>query len=487
MFSKKQQGCFPSLLIAALSLFLLVACNEYQNNDINENATDSGEPFEPAASMIVVTTNHIRDASLSLYAFILEKKRRHIRVLVATEDDFGGADLVGVPKAIQIRTWLQTVYEDYQYLLLIGDPHPEYGDTPFLNAQVYMNDPCEPYGYNCTYVPTDSFYADLDGDWDVDDDGIIGEWGDDYAGINFDAELITGRIPVYFHNIDDLDSILDTAISYMNTAEDQLAYRKKTLIPATISFYEDELYLGSPRADGAGVVKYLERVIQSGGNKEGNQYSIDALVEKDGIAPSTYNAPALTRESLIDTWSQDYGVVYWIAHGWLTGSARTIWVEDKNNNGRPDKETEYATPWMIENDDFPSIRSAPGFVYMGSCYNASPKSPENMAYSALRFGVAVGVGASTQPAYAGDIVVENFEPDDVHPYAFTYGAYFTLGLINGAAPAQVLAEKKATLGNYPESKDEEEIIYNNKLMLNYFGDPTLTLNNSIADIDQETL
>ena len=251
---------FRAFKVAVVIVLAFLASCDGSDFAEDDPANEPGGFFDPLASMIVVTTNYIRDSSDSLADFIHEKNRRHIHVLVATEDDFGGADLKGVQKAVQIREWLQTVYEDYQYLLLIGDPHPEYGDTPFLNAQVSIDNPCESIGYTCSSVPTDSFYADLDGNWDVDDDGLFGEWDDDYRGIDFQAELIVGRIPVYFENIDELDRILDTAIVYMNAEAKEMDYRKKALIPASTLFYEDEIYLGSPTADGAKVVAYLEKI-----------------------------------------------------------------------------------------------------------------------------------------------------------------------------------------------------------------------------------
>ncbi len=462
-------------------LWGLAACDSDDFAD-EKPETDSAVSFYPISSMIVVTTNYIRDNSNSLDDFVDEKNRRHIEVLVATEDDFGGSELKGVQKAVQIRRWLQTLYEDYQYVLLIGDPHPEYGDIPFLNAQVSIDNPCESIGFSCSSVPTDSFYSDLDGNWDMDDDGVFGEWVDDYRGINFEAELIVGRIPVYFENVDDLDRILDTAIEYMNAKTDQIDYRRKALIPATIPFYQDEFYLGSPSADGAKVIEYLEKIFFNSEHRTGKDFTLDALVEKAGIAPSAYNAPPLTRESLIETWSKGYGFVFWIAHGYLTGSVRTVWVEDSNQSGRPDKKTEYDSPWMIKQEDFLAIKTEPGFVFMGSCINASPRSPDNIAYAALLHGIAVGVGANTQPASANDLLVDAFEPDDVHPYIYTYGTYFTLGLAMGEAPAMVIVRKKALLGNEPQSEEHERLIFRNKLMLNYFGDPTLTLNSSIEDV-----
>ena len=57
--------------------------------------------------LIIVTTQRIVDSSSKLAEFIAEKESHGFSVLVATEADFGGAQVKGQAKAILIRQWLQ--------------------------------------------------------------------------------------------------------------------------------------------------------------------------------------------------------------------------------------------------------------------------------------------------------------------------------------------------------------------------------------------
>jgi hypothetical protein len=114
--------------------------------------------------------------------------------------------------------------------------------------------------------------------------------------------------------------------------------------------------------------------------------------------------------------------------------------------------------------------------------NASPSTPDNMAYSALLNGTAIGVVANTLPAN-GDEVNGTFSPNDEEPYINTFGYYLTIGVAEGKEMARVLAEKKSELGSNFYPKDFN-YVYMTKLMMTYFGDPTVTINSSINDITE---
>ena len=105
-------------------------------------------------------------------------------MFVATEDEFGGG--LGQEKALHIREWIRQNYEKLglKYVIFIGVGHPEEGDVPMIKANGRW--------------PTDYFYTDLSGDWDLDNDGVLasdGDYGD--GGIDCVPEVFVGRIPYY--------------------------------------------------------------------------------------------------------------------------------------------------------------------------------------------------------------------------------------------------------------------------------------------------
>lgn len=140
---------------------------------------------------VIITTNNIVSNSEKLDNFVALKEFEGYDVLVVTESDYGG--LAGAETADKIRRWLidNDVPMGIEYVLLIGDPNPDdpsdswvnipsdpldaVGDIPMKMSWVgYMNwkswDDWAYHGY-----PTDMYYADLSGDWDLDNDGIYGE------------------------------------------------------------------------------------------------------------------------------------------------------------------------------------------------------------------------------------------------------------------------------------------------------------------------
>jgi PKD repeat protein len=136
---------------------------------------------------VIVTTNNIVSNSETLANFIHLKELQGYIVKVVTETDFSGlAGQYPNGRAEKIRQWLINNHAvvDFDYLLLIGDPDP---DDPLDPADHVGNIPMK-YGWTLYYsdwkcwdsasyrgTPTDLFYADLNGNWDLDGDGLYGE------------------------------------------------------------------------------------------------------------------------------------------------------------------------------------------------------------------------------------------------------------------------------------------------------------------------
>ncbi|MFA5102560.1 MAG: C25 family cysteine peptidase [Candidatus Thermoplasmatota archaeon] len=148
-------------------------------------------PLRDSYDFVIITTNDIVSHSETLDNFIALKEFAGHDVLVVTETEYGG--LAGAETADKIRNWL--IANDgplgIEYVLLIGDPNPDdlsddwvnipsdpldsVGDLPMKMSWVGYADwnAWQDWAYHG--YPTDMFYADLTGDWDLDNDGLFGE------------------------------------------------------------------------------------------------------------------------------------------------------------------------------------------------------------------------------------------------------------------------------------------------------------------------
>ena len=182
---------------------------------------------------VIITTDAIYDASYSkaaIDAFKAQKDSHGYTTYIITESVWGGA--TGDETADKIRTWLHDNYEpaekNIKYALLIGNPHPVTGDVPMKITY--------PGGGDSTRdVPTDYYYNDLSGDWDLDNDDRYGEKIDDFGpgGIEPGYDIIVGRIPHYPSDTStDLNDILTKIIDYNDdTYNGACSWRTSVLMP----------------------------------------------------------------------------------------------------------------------------------------------------------------------------------------------------------------------------------------------------------------
>jgi hypothetical protein len=128
--------------------------------------------LEPDPDYVIITTNAIQNNSTKLLDFVNHKTALGFQVRVVTENDYG--TLTGqAPNgtAEKIRQWLMNNYVPLgiHYVLLIGNPDPATGDVPMKMCWPNRT------SYVWQESPTDYFYADLTGNWDLDGDGVFGE------------------------------------------------------------------------------------------------------------------------------------------------------------------------------------------------------------------------------------------------------------------------------------------------------------------------
>lgn len=373
-----------ALLCTQLFLFAAEETGHKQFTDLapTENFDSDKEGF------IILTTNDLSHRLKSLQEFISHKANtQNFRMYVATEDDFGSG--TGRSQAFKIREWLQKNHKalDLKYALFIGDGHPETGDVPMIKAGTLRRPsgdrweklPAaekEKWGGiegdimpNTGTFPTDYFYVDLAGDWDLDKDTTIASGGD-YAegGITGQADLLVGRIPYYgeqsqYGKAEDVDIILRRSIRYDNETDISWRYnftqlRQWDMIPEEVFFEKNIL-------EANGINYFRDTCYQTTIGFPGYHFHSKG-------DPMAHNVAKLARIPL--------GYTRLGGHGGPTGMHGI-------NSGQV---RQYL------NDKQPTI------VNMGGCDVGKIEHPQNLAYTLLRFhAIATHGGTRSVAGFGG--------------------------------------------------------------------------------------
>ena len=417
------------------------------NPELLNDATPAGVQLQssmtataaPASSITyaIITTNAIAAASTKLNPYISYVQSAGYNVALAKETTWGGG--TGDAAAEHIRAWLKNNYQtqNIQYVLLIGNPDPVKGDVPMKLAYPDQSAPGDMTG---EAIPTDFYYAELTGNWDVNGDGHFGEYYDDYQANGADkyAEVQVGRIP-YYGVITDLDKILQKTITYATSSSRE--WRKSVLLPMVpLDKITPNYYLGEQIKDnicnslGINFYRiYSERLYAT--------FPIEAGVVNMYPPP---DAIQTTNANLLNAWTHNYfGLVTWSTHG--TGGG-----------------ADYIMTWpdaALLDDSHPSM------TFEASCQNATPENNTNMAYSLLLNGAITTVAATRNAMYAPG-QTDYSSSATVGGLAYSYTAGIFMGYSSGYAydKAINMASDWGCSG------------WRNFLTMNIYGCPDITLN-----------
>jgi hypothetical protein len=114
----------------------------------------------------------------------------------------------------------------------------------------------------------------------------------------------------------------------------------------------------------------------------------------------------------------------------------------------------------------------------------SAQTPWNLTHALLTEGSAIGMIGSTNVTPGDMTDYSDFESElDTSTYGATnLGVNFFDALMGGKVAAAAFAETRRDVGTSPSIET-----YAGKMMLNYYGDPTLSLTSSAADAPDENL
>ena len=243
-----------------------------------------------APQYVIVTDDALAPAARRLAVYKSQTGiPARVKLIEDIVDSYPGRD-----DAESLREYLKDFYWDGgKYALLAGDETV----VPIRYA----------YHYNIDTMPDinrqficDLYFADVDGEWDADNDGVWGERSDDNPDVT--AELMVGRLP--FSEPGELDAYVNKLIDYeTNPGGGDLAYLRRAYF-----FCSDQMR----DYTGGGQHHQIAQAYPEG-------FEIDTasgveLSRGDDLQPHNLTAP-----ELIDTLASGYGIINIVAHGRADG------------------------------------------------------------------------------------------------------------------------------------------------------------------------
>ncbi len=220
------------------------------------------------------------------------KARRGIDAGLATVEAIE-AGYPGIDGAESVRNYLRAAYESgLHWVVLAGDETL----VPMRLAYAgYKQDPPDPYQLQIC----DLYFAELDGDWDTDGDGIWGEYLGDEPELT--TELHVGRLP--FSESTEAEAIIKKIIAYEAG-------------PANADYLTEVLDVSADQmrdwSDGTG-----QHEIVAASTPDHWQHNNNTMVElPTGDSPSPIAPDGSTLPSLL---SEGYGWVNYYTHGRADG------------------------------------------------------------------------------------------------------------------------------------------------------------------------
>ncbi len=383
-----------------------------------------GEGDGDKPGYVIFVTSDLLGQLTRLDAFVAVKEARGFDVQIVTDTDLGGAS--GDVAAESIRGWLQAHYlaDNIHYVLIIADPHPSTSTLPMKMLWPRRN------SSDHHEAPSDYYYADLTGNWDLDGDGFAGERYDDFGtgGVDRHAEVLVGRLPHYATAVE-LDAVLDKFIRFERTATPDAAWRRKVLLPMEPSDGSTPGYhLGEEIKD--------DIVVPTG-------WGYHRVYDEDyGLTPPPETTPC-TKPNVSAAWNASpFGLVVWWTHGSYYSATDIM-----------------DSLWATKTD-----ANYPVFTFQVSCHNSKPEQL-NLTATLLGYGAAAGIGATRVSwYYPGQTVFVNSPSNSGMGYAYA-NKIVALNRTCGEA----LHEIKEDL--YPSSS----AMWMNFCVFNIYGDPSLSL------------
>ncbi len=368
-------------------------------------------------------------------------------------ENFTGAD-----QAEKIRNFLKDLENEtgIDYLLLAGD-----NDT-VPTRYAYCDDG---YAGDGNDVPTDTYYAFLNGTWDDNDDSKYGEFGVD--NITWAPDIYVGRLPA--SDSDTLETLVRNILDYeQNPAPGD--WFNSGLFASAISNYDNDKNHDDVADDGANKTDHATLSVAVEDRFVPNNFTIERLFEHEGLAPSNYSYHhGLDPTNISARMSLGHSVAILGGHGSPTTSWRLLWVNDADDDGLNDGGSEEQWKAYVSTGTNIDTEGRKPLVYIESCSGGHfDRSGDSLAEHIVK-NWGIGVAASSRISWYWT----EWEPGEDGGEAnqglnYRYWEQFFGGLY---APGAALYESKADYVRDMGAHAAWE--YKNLFNYNFFGDPEI--------------
>lgn len=386
---------------------------------------------------LIITTSEFAP-SLQKLANLKTQKALPARIISISEI---AANYSGVDLPAKMKNCILDYYTNHNttWVLLGGDE--QY--IPSRNAYAP-----EDYPNDGNVVSCDTYYSDLDNDWDLDQDGIWGELGQD--NYDYHAEVFVGRLCATTYG--EMEHLVDNIVQY-ETSPPIGDWIGRALYAGSMLFFAEDW-------DDDDVVDYLEDdynrfdhfVNQTMSTSMDVNWSTQFLAEAEGLAPSQYyyDTP-LTEENLVNSLNQGHSMGIICGHGNPSLMVRSLFSQDLDSDGLLDRDGSlYEGGTLIDSTDSRPLiniqsnlnhsQQKLGFYYLGGCSVGTFTAPEDCLAEYFLKTTAIGCIAASQVVWGED---EWFEREHGGWYSEGLTFRFWEQFTQTNRPGQALAYAKA--------------------------------------------
>ncbi|MBN2788900.1 MAG: VCBS repeat-containing protein [Candidatus Delongbacteria bacterium] len=273
-------------------------------------------PISEEIDMIIITTESFKEAFEPYRIF---KNKMGLTTKVKTIEDIY-KQFQGENNVIKIRNFIKDTYNknNIKYVILGGN----YDVIP-----VGFGHPIDEKGS----VPTDTFYSNLDGELDLNQNGVYLEQED---FIDFYSDVSVGRVPGM--NINEIEAIIKKDIDYFTgNIEQRLGFNTSSFLSGFNVFYD---------RDGE---KWCEIVK----DEFPSYFNVSTFYEENSLE--------FNQQTLLNALNLGYNIFYHQSHG------------DYNKIGQNENK------WALWSDHFYNLNGISGLYFISSCH------PGDISYSGL--------------------------------------------------------------------------------------------------------